>query len=185
MQTGDKVEMNVALREYKLPNGSVDYRAVMSVPSADRINGLVAAGEYQQVLIILSAGIQVAFENLNLSKPMSATQIVDLADAIIDTSAEDNLGVEDVVLFLQKLVRGETDKLFSRLDSSVFMKEFETYRQQRHIECLRIKEEQHAQFKAMGIGRNIPSVEKDETIDPKTFFELLQTVNEEKNENNA
>ena len=182
MQKGDKMEMNIVLREYKLPNGSVNYNAVMKVPSEDRINALVAAGEYQQTLIVLSAGIQVAFENLNLSKPMSADQIVDLADAIIDSSAEDNLGIEDVILFLQKLIRGETEKLFSRLDSSVFMKEFERYRQDRHIECLRIREEQHVQFKGMGIGRNIPSVEKEDNIDPKTFFELLQTVNEEKND---
>jgi hypothetical protein len=184
MQKGDKVEMNMVLREYKLPNGAVNYQSVMCVPSADRINGLIANGGYKDVHVMLSAGIQVAFENLNLSKPMSANQIVDLADAIIDSSGEDNLGVEDVILFLQKLVRGETDKLFSRLDSSVFMKEFEAYRQNRHAECLRIREEQAAQFKTLGTQtRNIPIVEKDGNIDSKTFFEMLEEVNIEKHDN--
>jgi hypothetical protein len=177
LERGDKLEMNVALRPYKMPNGAVNFNQVLRVPSTDRIHGLISSGGYERVHRMLSGAIQVSLESMNINKTLTANQVVDLVDALIDSSREDNLAVEDIVLFLQKLVRGEAGKLFNSIDIPRFMEYFEDYRQQRHTEYLRAKEELHAQYKATGtMGRTTP-VEKDADMDISTFFELLQTVN--------
>lgn len=177
LETGNKLEMNAALRVFKTPNGAINYMEVLKVPSSDRILGLVQSGGYERVARMLSGAIQVTMENLNINKSLTGNQVVDLADALIDTASEDNLSVEDIVLFLQKLVRGETGKLFSSIDIPKFMEAFENYRQERHSEYLRAKEEIHAQYKATGTLGRTSFVEKDKDMDNATFFELLQTVN--------
>jgi hypothetical protein len=177
LERGDKLEMNVALRVYKMPNGAVNYNQVLRVPSTDRIHGLISSGGYERVHRMLSGAVQVAMESLNINKTLSANQIIDLVDALIDSSREDNLAVEDIVLFLQKLVRGEAGKLFNSIDIPRFMEYFEDYRQQRHSEYLRAKEEIHAQHKATGTLGRSTSIEKDKDMDINTFFDLLQTVN--------
>jgi hypothetical protein len=93
----------------------------------------------KKVHMLLGASIQVAMESMNLSKPLTANQTFDIVDNILDSCGEDYLGVEDVILFLQKMVRGETGNLFSAMDVPKFMQMFEKYRQERHVEYLRIK----------------------------------------------
>lgn len=177
LETGNKAEMNAALRVYKLANGAVNFNQVLRVPTADRIQGLLQSGGYERMLRMLSGAVQVAMESLNISKVLTGNQVVDLVDTLIDSSTEDNLAVEDIVLFLQKLVRGEAGKLFTSIDIPKFMEYFENYRQERHSEYLRAKEEIHAQYKATGTLGRTNFVEKDKDVDTATFFELLQTVN--------
>lgn len=177
LETGNKLEMNAALRVYKMPNGAVNYNHVLRVPTSDRILGLIQSGGYERVFKMLAGAVQVALESLNINKTLSENQVIDLVDALIDTAHEDNLSVEDVVLFLQKLVRGEAGKLAYAIDIPKFMDYFESYRQERHVEYLRAKEELHAQYKATGTLGRTSFVEKDKDMDNATFFELLQTVN--------
>jgi hypothetical protein len=180
MEKSNRMEMNLILRNYKLPNGGVNYNQVLRIPSKDRMQALVVSEGYEKIHILLSAGIQVAMESLNLTNPLTPNQIVDLSDALIDTSSEDNLGIEDIVIFLQRLVRGEAGKLFNSMDIPKFMELFENYRQERHAEYLRVKEELNVQHKAMGSYRGVRQDVDDKNVDPKTFFELLDVVNQEK-----
>lgn len=180
METGNRVEMNMVLKNYKTDLGAINFKEVLKIPSTDRIGGLVSAGGYQRICVMLSAGIQVAMESLNLSRPLTAAQTIDLADAIIDTATEDNLSIEDVVLFLQKIVRGETGTLYSSMDVSKFMNSFESYRQERHENIVRYREEKHAQSKIMGREQRVVRTGDGPEIDTKTFFELLETVNDER-----
>src|ERR1700748_2459317 len=114
----------------------------------------------------MGAAIQLAMESLNLSQGLTTNQIFDLVDNIIDSSTEDYLGLEDVILFLQKLARGEAGKLYKHIDIASFMEMFEKYRQERHLEYIRTKEEHHSQYKIVGkdVSRNTVShgnIDKD------------------------
>lgn len=100
----------------------------------------------------MGAAITVAMESLNLGRPMSGDQIVDLVDAIIDSSVEDQLALEDLVLFLQKLVRGEYSDTNSRMDIPIFMRLFEHHRQQRYRALKSYEKDQDAYFKSLGDG---------------------------------
>lgn len=184
MDKGDKIGLSVALKPYKYANGAVNYVEVLKVPFNDRLPALIQKQGLERVHKLLGAAIQVAMESLNLKQPLSADQTFDLVDAILDSSTEDYLGIEDVVLFLQKLVRGEAGTLYNQMDIPKFMKMFEEYRQERHTACLRAREEQHVQNKISGKSDYRTSIEQGD-VDTPAFFELLQTYNESRSEDNA
>jgi hypothetical protein len=121
----------------------------MSIPTADRMMGLMARMGYEPLLKTIVGAIQVAMENINVAKPLTSSQVIELADIILDSATEDNLALEDFILFLQKLVRGESGKLFNQIDPPSFMRMFEAYRQERHDECMKIREEQNAHVKSL------------------------------------
>lgn len=183
LEQADKMQLSIAINSFKLPNGAINYPAILSVPGTDRIPSLVGKIGYERLHKTLGAAIQLAMESMNLSKPITANQIFDLVDAIIDTSSEDYLAIEDVILFLQKMVRGETGTLFSAMDIPKFMQMFEKYRQERHSELLRIREEKVTNWRDLGSGGGKTTIERDKNIDPATFFELMQTYQSGRSEN--
>lgn len=154
LKTGNKQELNIVLREYKAPNGSIDYPALFQIKSSDRLPELVKK-DYVEILSILTAGLTLSFEAMNLVRPMSNAQIIDLAEAILDSSHEDNLSLEDVMLFLQKLVRGEYGKLYESMDIPKFMDFFEEYREARWQALQQLRYEENVQHKALPINDRI------------------------------
>ncbi len=149
MEAGDKAGISVILREFKTNQGIVKYEKVLAIPSMERIPAL-AQKDFHKMITIISAALTLAFEGMNLKRGMNALQVVDLAEAIIDTAGEDNLAMEDLMLFLQKLVRGEYGAMYESMDIPKFMTAFEEYREQRWQQLNNIREEQHVQHKAMG-----------------------------------
>jgi len=149
MEAGDKAGISVILREFKTSQGIVKYEKVLAIPSTERIPSL-AQKDFHKMVTIISAALTLAFEGMNLKRGMNALQVVDLAEAIIDTAGEDNLAMEDLMLFLQKLVRGEYGAMYESMDIPKFMTAFEEYREQRWQQLNNIREEQHVQHKAMG-----------------------------------
>lgn len=173
------MSLSVELKSYKLRNGAVDYGAVLKIPFKDRLIGLIENVGYKEMHITLGVAVQLSMEAMNLSKPLAPAQIISLVDNIIDTCEEDYLSLEDVLLFLQKLVRGEAGDLFSSLDIPKFMRMFEKYRQERHSAFLRFKEEIEAQRKCTPLSSKKGIIKKDPDMDASTFFDLLQTFNEQ------
>jgi hypothetical protein len=58
------------------------------------------------------------------------------------------------------------------MDIPTFFEFFEKYRQERHINLIRIREERSANYKVMGKG-NLPR--PDRNLDPEAFIELYNT----------
>lgn len=131
-------------------NGQVDHLKTLSIPDSERIP-VLAKENRRFVLTSLVAAIGSAFANLNLRIGMNDDQIIELADAIIDTSHEDFLSIEDVLLFLRDLVTGKTGKIYDRMDMPTFFNLFEDYRQERYLTLKRIRYEQDANWKSSGI----------------------------------
>jgi hypothetical protein len=147
---GDKAELNYRLAIFK-ERGVVDYGKVLSVPTSDRINQLSQNIDgRRKVSAALSAALKSGFENINLRVGMTADQIVELAEQIIDQSQEDNLAIEDVLLFLQQLITGKAGKIYDRMDIPTFFELFENYRQERYEKIVSIRNEQHNQYKTYG-----------------------------------
>lgn len=151
MEAGDKMQTSLILKQFKHDDGRVNYPLVLRIPTSERITEL-AKVDFQRILMLVIGAITVAFENMNLKKGMNEMQILDLSEAIIDTSSEDNLSMEDLMLFLQKLVRGEYDGSLENMDIPKFMKIFEIYRQKRYEEYQEYKMNQHYQYKSLGDG---------------------------------
>lgn len=172
-----RTEISLYLRRFK-ERGIVAFDKVLAIPSDDRITSLVKDEKTRYALLIaITASLKSAFNSVNLSNGMNEDQILDLSDLIIFQSEQDNLSLEDVLLFLQRFVAGESGKLFNRLDIPTFFDLFEKYRQERHEKTLEIREEQHANFKALGRDHYTNSASNiDKNIDASTIQDLLKTI---------
>lgn len=154
-------------------NGTVLYDKSLQIPSSERIPALTRSEEgYKQVYTVLVAYLQQSLVNLNLKKGLNEDQLLELADLIIEESKEDNLSLEDVLLFLQQLVTGKAGIIYDRLDIPSFFKLFEPYREQRHIALQYMRYEIHANYKSMGDPtRTSEQLQEQEQCDKRAFQE--------------
>ena len=106
--------------------------------------------DYKETLAVLVVALSKSFAAMNLNRPMNPEQILELAETIIDSSKEDFLALEDVVLFLQGLMRGKYGALYESMDIPKFMEKFEIYRELRHQALVRIRDEQQSNWKSSG-----------------------------------
>ena len=154
IQTHDRSLIKKCLEVYKNDFGAVKFDLLLSIPRSQRLPELAKSSPKEIEAAIVST-LTTAFESMNLARPMNATQIFELSDAILESSAEDYLSLEDVLLFLQGLVRGKYGKLYESMDIPKFMDFFELYRDERHKAHLRLKEEAHSNHKAMGDNERV------------------------------
>lgn len=132
-------------------NGMVRYDKTLQIPSKDRIPALTRSNEgYNYILTVLSARLKSTFENMNLKRAVNEDQLLNIAERIIDESHEDNLSVEDVLLFLQKLEVGKMGQIYDRMDMPTFFELFEHYRQDRYLALRYIQYEAECNYKALG-----------------------------------
>lgn len=138
-----KIEINAIVKQYKTQQGHINYPVIFSIPSSHRLPEL-AKIDYKDIAGLITVALTLAFESMNLNRPMKPGQIIELADTIIETSAEDNLSFEDLILFLQKLTRGEYGSFYESMDIPKFMEMFEKYREERYQAIKNIRDEQQA-----------------------------------------
>lgn len=138
------------LRLFK-DNGRVRYDRTLQIPSSERIAALTQTDAgYEQVYTVLVLNLQQALAGLNVKRGINEDQLLELADMVIEEAKEDNLSMEDVMLFLQQLVTGKSGKIYDRLDIPVFFELFEVYRQERHLALQYIQYETDCHYKALG-----------------------------------
>jgi len=183
LQEGDKIFVNMHLSKFK-ERGQVLFPKVFEISMQDRIPGLVKTEEGRyEVLIALTASMRSLFANINLRVGLNEDQLIEIAEQVIDQSHEDNLALEDFLLFGQKFLVGEYGKIYDRMDIPTFFEFFEKYRQARYEAIRHIREQEHAQFKVMGKGPNItPPVELNRHEDPANVLDLMQTLYQSKKE---
>lgn len=162
LQVGDKVAITNSLRAFKGEQGALNYPAIFSIPTDQRL-AKMAENDFAGTLSLVTVGVTLALEQLNLKFPMNALQILDLSESILDTSGEDNLSLEDLMLFLQQLTRGKYSPLYESMDVPKFMEKFELYREERHRAMVQLRENKHLEFKALG--------DPTRSIKPETAFE--------------
>lgn len=170
IQSGDRQEIRDQLALYK-EKGLIQYERTLAIPSCERIQALVQQPNGRAIVsAALSASIKSALDSFNLRLSLNTEQILDLADEIIDQSAEDNLGLEDVLLFLQMLITGKAGKIYDRLDIPTFFELFETYRQERHLALLAARDQAQVNFKASGDNKRSSEDNEQEVADMRSVM---------------
>jgi hypothetical protein len=132
--------------------GMVKFETVLLIPLKDRLPGLVEQYGKEKIHSLLIVLLTDFCNSFNLIRPMTPDQIVMCAFDLIDTSYEDYLSIEDFVLFFQGAKSAKYGKILDRMDQQTVFELFENYRQQRHEEYLRIKEEKESNYKSIGGG---------------------------------
>jgi hypothetical protein len=148
MEAGNNREITHILKQYKDQAGLVKFDEVMKVPLSDRLPAIVEKN-YMKATALVVAAITMAFEKMSMKKKVDGVLINNIADEVIDTCGEDNLGLEDLMLFLQGLVRGKYGN-YDDMTVAKFMNLFELYRDERHKAIILHRENEAAYLDSLG-----------------------------------
>lgn len=146
-RTGEIHNVMCRWKEKGIPN---QLAVIENIPVKDRLPGLVQTYGINKVSAVLSKAITKALSNFNLRVGMNSDQVVELSLALIDSANEDQLAIEDVMLFLDGMPRFKYGKVYDRMDMPTFFEMLEIYREERHKAYMSKKNEDHAQYKGMG-----------------------------------
>lgn len=147
MEAGDNRTMALILKQYKFKTGEINYPAVFTVPSAERLPALYER-DFMHATALVVGALTMAFEKMRF-KNMDGGVINDIAEEVLISSGDDNLSLEDLVLFLQNMTRGKYGHIES-MSVAKFMNLFDKYRDERHLAILEYRENQHLQHKGIG-----------------------------------
>jgi hypothetical protein len=141
------------LKRYQLA-GTIQFDLILSIPLSDRLPGLVKQYGDKKIHILLVAMLTDFCNYFNVVRQMNSDQIVQCAYELIITAEEDQLSIEDLALFFQGAKQGKYNthntKIFDHIDQALIFELLEVYRQQRHEQYFRIKEEKESQYKVLG-----------------------------------
>ena len=182
MQKGDSRTMALILKQYKHKSGEVNYPAVFTVPSSERLPALYER-DFMHATALVVGAITMAFEKMRF-KNMDGGLLNDIAEEVLDSSGEDNLSLEDLVLFLQGMVRGKYGVIDS-MSVSKFMKLFDDYREERTEAIRNFRMNEHLQYKGMGDSNrsnNSDPLAEHFSRMAGTIAELKQSLRQEKAE---
>jgi hypothetical protein len=150
LKAGNNLAVSTHLNAFK-ERGVIKHDRTLRIPSTDRIPALTRTDEgYNYILTVLTARLKQTFDNMNLKRGMNEDQIITLGEEIINESHEDNLSMEDVLLFLQQLMTGKAGRILDRMDIPLFFELFENYRQDRHMTLQYIQYEAECNYRGQG-----------------------------------
>ena len=158
---------------YKV-KGEVNHLSVIeNVPVSERLPALAKMYGNDKISGILSLAITKTLNSFNLRVGMNPAQVLELAYSLIEESEQDQLSIQDILLFLEGLPKFKYGKVYDRMDMPTFYELFEVYREQRHQAYVNAREEQHAQFKSMG-DSNRMSTDTDKEANRNAMKQYLQ-----------
>lgn len=135
----------------------------------------------QKVSIAIAASMLSAFQHIDSAK-MSASTIKEIAEGIIDSSHEDQLSIEDILLFLKDMLMGKYGKITGALDMPRFFEIFERYRDERYKTLKKIREEEHLTYKSLGDShRAVDDLPLKRNDDPVGMAKSMGTIFKEEN----
>lgn len=140
--------------------GTVDFYKVLDITLHARIPNLTHVYGFEKIHEILIVLLTSFNNSLNLIRPMNPDQIIECANDLVMTTEEDQLSIEDYVLFFKGAKEGKYGKILDRMDHQTVFSMLEEYRQERHRQYLRIREEKHLANKSTG------STERTNNPDP-------------------
>lgn len=137
-----------------------------------------------KVSIAIASSMLSAFQHIDSAK-MTAGTIKEIAEGIIDSSHEDQLSIEDVLLFLKDLLMGKYGKISGALDMPRFFEIFERYRDERYQTLKKIRWEEHLTYKSLGdSNRAFDELPLKRNDDPGNMMDMMQTYYESKGDRN-
>jgi hypothetical protein len=162
------------LCRYKDKGEAMPLKIIELVPVSERLPALAKMYGNDKIAAVLSKSVTRALNNFNLRVAMTPEQITDLCYAILDEAEQDQLAIQDVLLFLDGMIKYKYGKVYDRMDMPTFFEMLEKYREERHLAFMNGKDEAHAQFKAMG-DSNRTSQDIDKEANRNAMQQYLRT----------
>ena len=116
----------------------------------DRIPRLVNVYGQKLIHAVVASLLGSFCNSFNVVRPMTPEQIMQCAFDMIESANEDQLSIEDIVIFFDQARQGNYGKVYDRLDQQTIFELFESYRQARHEAFRSIQETKHLERKGQG-----------------------------------
>ncbi|MBD0297438.1 MAG: hypothetical protein ICV84_19980 [Flavisolibacter sp.] len=159
---------NLIMHQYQ-QGDVINYDLLLSIPIEDRIPGLIEEFGVKRTHRLLVM-ILKEFNNslyITKSKKLTDTKISVCACDMMIAAHEDQLALEDIILFLERAKQGKYGAIKNLVRHQQLMDLLEKYRQARHEAYMQAKQEKEHQLKALGPVERIAN-------DPMAIGDLLQ-----------
>lgn len=142
---------NLVVQQYSAGD-TVKFDALLSIPQTERIPGLIEnyGNKTMHKLLLMIVREFMAKMVLPKAKKLTDTKQSVLACELMLTAYEDQLSLEDIILFLQRTKAGNYGPLRNFAHQSVLLNKLEMYRQARHEAYLKINKAKEAEYKMLG-----------------------------------
>lgn len=155
----DTIAINQCLLPF-LQADKVRFDEVLKISPYARIPHLTHAYGFENIHKTLILLLGKFINSFNIIRPMSEDQVIECAFDMVMTAQEDQLSMEDYLLFFKGARQGKYGKVLDHLDQQVVFEMLESYRQERHATLLKVREEQHIAVK--GVGPSDRIIQKNE-----------------------
>ena len=159
---------------FKAKGEPLHFEVIKHVPVTERLPALAKTYGVDKIAIVLVKEITKTLNLFNLRVGMNAEQIASLSYSLIESAEEDQLALQDILLFLEALPKFKYGKVYDRMDMPTFYEMLEKYREERHKAFMEVKEEESTQFKAYG-DTNRMSLETDKVEMRNAINQYLQS----------
>ncbi|HYO21651.1 MAG TPA: DUF6633 family protein [Flavisolibacter sp.] len=145
-----EVIANLAMKQY-LQGEVILFERLLSIPLTERIPGLINDYGLQRAHRLIKMVLQEFCYSSPLPKSakLSDTKIAACACDLILSAYEDQLSLEDLVIFFERAKEGKYGKFKGMITHFGIMQKLEQYRLDRSETYHKLKEEQEAQYKKM------------------------------------
>ena len=148
----------LVLQQYQQVH-EVQWDKLLALPLEDRIPGLIAryGNKTAHKLLLMILREFIATLNLPAYKRPTETRVSVAACEIMLSAQEDYLAIEDVILFLQRARAGYYGPIKTLVNMQLLLQLLDRYRQERHTAYMKLKDQQHAEYKQLGpLERSAP-----------------------------
>ena len=142
---------SLTLQQYATEEG-VRFDGLLAIPLGERIPGLVGAyGLKRMHRLIRTVVTEFCYAiALPKSRKLTETKTSVTACDLILAAEEDQLSMEDLILFFELAKKGRYGKFKGTLTHFAIMEKLELYRQERYEAYLKIRNEKEAEVRLLG-----------------------------------
>jgi hypothetical protein len=142
---------NLALQQYSTANGA-NFDALLSISLPERIPGLINDYGLKRMHRLIKTILTEFCYSIALpkSKKLTETKISVMACDLILAADEDQLSMEDLIVFFELVKNGKYGKFKSLLTHYAIMEKLEQFRQERYETYVRIKEQKETEVRLLG-----------------------------------
>jgi len=142
---------NLALQQYSTDEGA-NFEALLSIPLSERIPALVNEYGLKRMHRLIKTILNEFCHSITLpkSKKLTETKTSVTACDLILVADEDQLSMEDLIVFFELAKNGKYGKFKTVLTHYTIMEKLEQFRQQRYEAYVRIKEQKEAEVRLLG-----------------------------------
>ena len=170
-----EVIANLALKQF-VQEDKVNFEGLLSIPLTERIPGLIHEYGLKRAHRLIKLVLQEFCYSIPLPKSakLSDTKIAACACDLILAAYEDQLSLEDLIVFFERAKKGRYGKFKGTLTHYSIMQKLEQYCMDRSAAYRSLKEEQEAEFKKrnvlprIGEARSIGEIMQQAEVIPLT-----------------